>query len=126
MYFVRLSSLIVLAASVYGAIVNASAEVSVDVAPSASATHDAPSSVATGSYIDIEIADPSASNGHIDIKLPLEEADRETYNSIVADAEHQLASADCIPVGSFCTWGYWDCCGSAGCLLFGLVGGVCT
>ncbi|GAW06402.1 hypothetical protein LENED_008329 [Lentinula edodes] len=111
----RLVSLTALAASVYAASVGTSTG-DIEVTDAA----------VSGSYIDVEMLDPTASNGTVNVKVPLAGFSKDLYSSLVSGAENAPSSAACIPKGEFCTWGYWDCCGSAGCLLVGIVGGVCT
>ncbi|KAF8829510.1 uncharacterized protein C8R40DRAFT_1174001 [Lentinula edodes] len=113
--FARLVSLTALAASVYAASVGTSTG-DIEVTDAA----------VSGSYIDVEMLDPTASNGTVNVKVPLAGFSKDLYSSLVSGAENAPSSAACIPKGEFCTWGYWDCCGSAGCLLVGIVGGVCT
>ncbi|KAJ4469232.1 hypothetical protein J3R30DRAFT_3739337 [Lentinula aciculospora] len=77
--------------------------------------------------IDVEIPDASATDGHVKVKVPLQGFSKASYSSLVAAADGQLEAYGCIPKGSVCTWGHWDCCPGTGCLLWGgAIFGTCT
>ncbi|KAJ3860032.1 hypothetical protein EV359DRAFT_67649 [Lentinula novae-zelandiae] len=118
--FARLISLATLAVSVYAA--------SIGTSTGDTKATDDPADVSlvtealspAGSYVDVEMLDPTASNGTVNVKVPLAGFSKDLYSSLVSGAKNAPSSAACIPKGEFCTWGYWDCCGSAGCLLVGI------
>ncbi|KAJ3852013.1 hypothetical protein EV368DRAFT_65280 [Lentinula lateritia] len=125
--FARLISLTALAVSVYAASVGTStSDIKVTDSADVPPVTEALSPAVSGSYIDVEMLDPTASNGTVNVKVPLAGFSKDLYSSLVSGATNAPSSAACIPKGEFCTWGYWDCCGTAGCLLVGIVGGVCT
>ncbi|KAJ3889679.1 hypothetical protein GG344DRAFT_78586 [Lentinula edodes] len=110
--FTRLVSLAALAASVYAASVGTSTgDIKVTDAADVSPVTEALSPAVSGSYIDVEMLDPTASNGTVNVKVPLAGFSKDFYSSLVSGAENAPSSAACIPKGEFCTWGYWDCCG---------------
>ncbi|KAJ3852011.1 hypothetical protein EV368DRAFT_65278 [Lentinula lateritia] len=117
--FAVLTSLVALTAQSVSA-ANVKVADLVDASPATDATATAPSPVASSTYVDVELLDPSASNGTVNVKVPLPGFSKELYSSLVAGSESTLSSAACIPPGSFCTWGYWDCCGTSGCLLLSI------
>ncbi|KAJ3912435.1 hypothetical protein F5877DRAFT_72403 [Lentinula edodes] len=117
--FAVLASLVALTAQSVSA-ANVKVADPVDASPTTDVTTMAPSPVASSTYVDVELLDPSASNGTVNVKVPLPGFSKELYSSLVAGAESTLSSAACIPPGSFCTWGYWDCCGTSGCLLLSI------
>ncbi|KAJ3860031.1 hypothetical protein EV359DRAFT_67648 [Lentinula novae-zelandiae] len=118
--FAVLASLVTLTAQSVSA-ANVKVAGPVDASP-ADVSAAAPSPVPSSTYVDVELLDPSASNGTVNVKVPLPGFSKELYSSLVAGSESTLSSAACIPPGSFCTWGYWDCCGTSGCLLLS----ICT
>ncbi|KAJ3932085.1 MAG: hypothetical protein NXY57DRAFT_1004663 [Lentinula lateritia] len=122
--FAVLASLVTLTAQSVSA-ANVKVADPIDASP-ADVSAAAPSPVSSSTYVDVELLDPSASNGTVNVKVPLPGFSKELYSSLVAGSESTLSSAACIPPGSFCTWGYWDCCGTSGCLLLSIAGGVCV
>lgn len=117
--FAVLASLVTLTAQSVSA-ANVKVADPIDASP-ADVSAAAPSPVSSSTYVDVELLDPSASNGTVNVKVPLPGFSKELYSSLVAGSESTLSSAACIPPGSFCTWGYWDCCGTSGCLLLSIV-----